>query len=127
VIQLRSERVPDCARRRCGNQPGSRLCGHERAIRLEHRCEPPAGGASASHLVGDEDRGERAHAEKKIVSRSPCRWMSKRKPPSSCSATRRVRSGSGSDESTGSAALACASSGKYVRVSWCLSRPRAKT
>src|SRR5205814_1803658 len=112
VVKRRAERLGDGRRGLVGHEPGTRLRAHERTLRGEHRVQPRAVGDSLRQLVGDEDRGEGPHAEKKIVSRSPWRWMSKRKPPSSRSATRRARSASWSDDSTRSAAFASASSGK---------------
>src|SRR5680860_1129689 len=65
--------------------------------------------------------------EKKTVSFAPWTRMSRTRTPSSDRATRVSRRSSGTDDNTGSAALAASSSGKYRRVTTRSRSPRART
>ena len=63
-----------------GDDPGRRLCPGERGLELEHRLEPRPPRDGVEQLLRDEERPERRHTAKNVVSASPWRWMSKRRP-----------------------------------------------
>ena len=109
------------------NDAGERLGVRERPLDLEHRLDPGAIRHRRADLLRHEDRVE-GHSAKNTVSSGPWRWMSKRSEPSgSGTATSVERRPSSTPESTGSAAFASASSGKYIRVTTRLRSPRANT
>ena len=93
-----------------GSAPRAPAPRAKRDLEVEHRLQPGALAGGLAHGRRDEQRAQTA---KKVVSRSPCKLMSNRSPPSSSTATRVARaSGSSIEESSGSASLASASSGK---------------
>ena len=74
-----------------------RLRARERTLRLEHRREPRLVRDRVAQRRRHEDRREAAQCAKKTVCRSPCSRMSKRRPPSSDSATSVARSPAASE------------------------------
>ena len=107
-----------------GARRGDRICGRagneadrcagrgQRTLHLEHRLQPRSAGDRLAELGGDEQRVERGHTAKNVVCDGPWRRMSKRRPPSSATATSVSRCSGGRRESTGSSAFASVSSGK---------------
>jgi hypothetical protein len=96
-----------------GDEADGGLRARQRGLRVEHGLQPGGVARGVEERVRDDERREEgAHQRKKTVSRSPARWMSKRNPSSTGSATSVDRRASSIEASTGSAALASCSSGK---------------
>ena len=112
VVQISAALLRDRSGGVFGDDPGGRLGAGERGLELEHRLEPGPPRDGVEQLLRDEERPERRHTAKNVVSASPWRWMSKRRPPSSAGAIRVARSDSSSSERIGSEAFASGSSGK---------------
>ena len=72
VVELDSECADDRGCGRLRHEPRPRVRVEERALRVEQRLEPGPIATGVRQLVGDEDRRERAHIEKKTVSSVPC-------------------------------------------------------
>jgi len=97
---------------RAGNEADGCAGGSERTLHLEHGLQPRSTGDRPAELGGDEQRVERGHTAKNVVCDGPWRQMSKRRAPSSATATSVSRCSGGRRESTGSSAFASVSSGK---------------
>ncbi len=95
-----------------GNHARAGLGAGEGGLDLDHRADPGRIRDGVAQWGRDEDRLEGRQWSKNTVCRSPCIRMSKRRPPSSCSATSVARSASSRLASSGSAAFASGSSGK---------------
>ncbi len=102
----------DRGSRGLGDRPREGAGASEGGFGSQHRLEPRATRHRLPQLGRDEEGCERGHTAKNVVCPGPCSRMSKRKPPSSATATSVARAVSSRRESTGSAAFASASSGK---------------
>ena len=82
------------------DQTGLELGRRQGALDLDHRIDPGRVRHRIAQRGRDEDRAEGRQCSKNTVCRSPCMRMSKRRPPSACSATSVARSASGRPLST---------------------------
>ena len=112
VVLVGGARGGDRRRRVDGDDSRGGARVGERPLRVEHRREPRAPRHRLLQRGRDEQGLERRHPAKNVVCCGPCKRMSKRRPPSSATATRVSRRSGERRDSTGSASFASTSSGK---------------